>query len=203
MNLDEITAYPLAWPVSRPRVAASQRKRARFNSGGSPVTVWVGIERARRELERMGAERVIISSNLPTRRDGLPMSKVREPVDPGVAVYFRLRQAPHVMACDTWDRVADNLAAISLHAEAVRGQLRWGVADLAQAFAGFRALPAATAVKPWWQILGFGQPPETRATVEDRWRDLARRHHPDVGGSANAMAEINAARDEGLRAVTR
>jgi hypothetical protein len=169
------------------------------------VTVWNGIARARRELERLGAEQIVFSTNVPVRRrDGLPLSNVREPEDVGVAVYFRMRGSPHVMACDTWDRVADNLAAIAHHAEAVRGQLRWGVADVAQAFAGFKALPAASAATPWWQILGFtdGQT-ITEQAIQERWERLARENHPDRGGSANRMAEINAARDEGLRRLKR
>lgn len=47
------------------------------------------------------------------------------------------------------------------------------------------------------RLAAFGLPPT--ATVEDvdkRYRDLAKKNHPDVlGGSAERMAEINAARD--------
>jgi len=142
----------------------------------------------------LGATGLVISTNIPTRKDGLPFSNVREPEDRGVAVYFMLDgNQPHCLACDKWDRVADNLAAIAAHIDAIRGQARWGVGDLAQAFAGYKQLPAAEARKSWWTLLGFKEPPTTLEVAEAKWKTLIARYHPDVGGNANQAAEINAA----------
>jgi DnaJ-class molecular chaperone len=41
----------------------------------------------------------------------------------------------------------------------------------------------------------------SRPMIETRYRDLAKRLHPDAGGSTAAMAELNAARDQALREV--
>ncbi len=46
------------------------------------------------------------------------------------------------------------------------------------------------------QVLGFGMRDALdKPTVEKRRRDLARRHHPDRGGTVEAMTRVNAAAD--------
>ena len=69
----------------------------------------------------------MISTNLKLRLDGLPRSDQATPADPGVAVYFELDGKTIVLACDKWNRVADNIYAIAKHVDALRGQDRWGV----------------------------------------------------------------------------
>jgi hypothetical protein len=157
---------------------------------------------AQDELRRLGASGVVITTNVPTRQDGLPYSSAREPDDPGVAVYFRLSGAVHCLACDRWDRVADNLAAVAHHVAAMRGQSRWGVGSVEQAFAGYRALPAAAAKRPWWELLGFSQLPARLEIARDAWREWIFKAHPDRGGTANQAAEINAAMAEAERYFT-
>ncbi len=44
--------------------------------------------------------------------------------------------------------------------------------------------------EPWWEVLGVS-PDASASTVRDAFRDLARIHHPDVGGDAATMARIN------------
>jgi hypothetical protein len=56
-------------------------------------------------------------------------------------VYFKLHGKDRVLACDKWDRVADNIAAIAAHIDAIRRQDRYGVGTIDQAFAGYSALP--------------------------------------------------------------
>ena len=191
---DEIGPYPLAWPVGRPRTKV--RQRSMFNSSGNRLTVAQGRDRVLDELERLKGRDVVISSDY----SGLSRA---EPKDPGAAVYFRLANGQgnglHCLAVDKWDRLADNLAAIAAHVEAVRGQLRWGVGDIAQAFAGFRALSAVGAVRPWWELLGIS-PQATAEQIKARFRNLATLHHPDRGGNTNQMAEISAAYQEAMRA---
>lgn len=201
------TAYPLAWPVGRERTPRYRITRARFGTGVGvtrrALTVYAGIARLVPELERLGAKNIVVSTNVETRKsDGLPRSDRAEPADRGVAVYFSMKGEPHCLACDRWDRVADNLAAIAAHVEAIRGQLRWGVGDVRAAFAGFKALPAADAIKPWWQVLGFREAPTSADVLKAKFRELATLHHPDRGGNGNQMAEINAAYEAGLRAVS-
>lgn len=50
----------------------------------------------------------------------------------------------------------------------------------------------------WWEILGVPAN-ATRSTIKSAWRKLAKRYHPDrEGGDSTKMAEINAAKDEGI-----
>lgn len=201
-------SFPLAWPPSWPRTPPSKISRARFGVSvrsdensyciKGQVTLYVGRERLLDELRKLGATQVVLSTNIPVRLDGLPYSKAREPDDHGVAVYFRIKGEPRVLACDKWNRVADNLAALAAHIDAVRGQLRWGVGTIEQAFGGYRALPAMGATKPWWEILGVKQDAPW-PTIEARREALLHIHHPDRGGNGNQAAEINAAFDVAKR----
>lgn len=198
---DLADAFPLSWPVGRPRWTAA-RLPARFHAGKlqhSALTVAAAVKRVRYELRQLDATRCVISSNLQLRRDGLPISSRVEPEDPGVAVYAIIAGAARVFACDKWDRVADNIAAIAAHLDALRGQLRWGVGDLAQAFAGYRALPAVGAARSWWELLGFDAPPARFDLVRAKFRELIRVQHPDRGGNANQAAETTAAYQEAER----
>jgi hypothetical protein len=113
------------------------------------VTIAVARERLQREIDLLGGADAILSTNVELRLDGRPRSDRAEPPDAGVAFYFRLNGKPIVLACDKWDRVADNITAIAKHIEAMRGMDRWGVGNKAQAFAGYEALPAP---EQWWQV---------------------------------------------------
>jgi hypothetical protein len=184
-------AYPLQWPIGRPR--AKYRQCAKFRRetdfGRQLLKPAEGARRVLDELERLGARNVVVRTNVRPR--GLAESDDdRPPNDPGAAVYFLLDGKQHCLACDKWDRVADNLAAIAAHVDAVRRQLRMGVADsAAQAFAGFAALPA---VRQWWEILGLPRN-APREEIKRRHHELAALHHPDRGGDAGKMAEVNEA----------
>lgn len=205
------SSFPLQWPDGRPRKLASLRKRAQFNKKvyngryheTRDLTVSEALSRLQDELDRIGARYPVISTNLETRLDGLPRSGQREPDDPGVALYFDLAGKPHCMPCDTYDRVAGNIAAIAKHIEATRAIDRYGVATVSEMFAGFQALPAPGKAESalWWKVLRV-DPTATEAEVQSAYRKRASEVHPDrPNGSAAAMAEVNAARDEALRAV--
>lgn len=142
---------------------------------------------------------VVISSNVPLRRDGLPLASATEPQDPGVAVYFERRVGeawvPFVVACDTYERVKANLRAVGLTVEALRSIARHGATEmLEQAFTGFAALPPATPADgpPWWVVLGVPQHAPADE-VREAYRRLALEHHPDHGGDAERMVQINRA----------
>lgn len=199
-----IAAYPLHWPLGRPRTAS--RTSAPFNrkvhngrwNETKRLTISVARDRLQDELERLRATGIVLSTNVELRLDGSPRSDRSPPADPGVALYFKLKGRDTVLACDRWDSVADNIAAIAKHIEALRGIERWGVGTLEQAFAGYQALPAP---EQWWQVLGVGNQ-ATRAEIDAAYRAKARTAHPDTGGSDAAMARLNAARDEALRNPT-
>lgn len=200
---DPIQAYPLQWPPGWKRTERFRRVAARFSRNGRVLTVNDGVERVLAELARLGIHRddIVISSNLPTRLDGLPRSDARRPEDTGAAVYWRTAnqkstKAPKCMAIDRYTLVEDNLAAIAATLEAMRAIERHGGAEiLDRAFTGFVALPAP---EQWFTVLGVSAH-ASREQIIDAHRALAMKHHPDrPGGNDSEMARINAARDEGL-----
>lgn len=201
------TAYPLAWPPGRPRTPASQRNPAKFRSERDGRTRHVTMADARSrlqaELDMLRAGSVVLSTDVELRLDGQPRSG-SEPADPGAACYFVFRRALIVLSCDRWDTVAGNVAAIAAHIKAMRGQDRWGVGTLEQAFAGYSALPAATTgQRPWRDVLCVS-PGAALAAVEANYRILAKKAHPDApGGSHEEMAKLNAAIAEARNELSR
>lgn len=188
---ESIEAYPLTWPAHRPR--AKYRDQSQFR-----VTLGKAIKDVQDEVSRLGGSVLIISSNLPLRRDGMPYANRTSVTDTGVAVYFTYKKKPRCFACDRWQAVEDNMRAISKTIEALRGIARWGTGDMIeQAFTGFTALPS---FESWWQVLGL-KGPGTRDEIIEAHRRLAMAHHPDREfGDTEKMSRINRARDQGLEA---
>lgn len=154
-----------------------------------------------RQVEALGGASLVISSNVELRLDGLPLSNRRPPEDPGAAVFFRLKTKPCVLACDRWNRVEDNLWAIAKHIEALRGQERWGVGSVEQAFAGYTALPGPgeTSAATWWSLLGVAHDTPFEL-VKSSYLERAKISHPDNGGTHEAMVLLNEAWDQARRA---
>ncbi|MBV7454331.1 DnaJ domain-containing protein [Acidovorax sp. sif1233] len=199
------TRYPLTWPEGWKRMPSYQRKRATFKSQGKSLTVFDGVQRVLDELERLGVHQddVIVSTNLQTRLDGLPRSNQGRPGDPGVCVYWQksAKEPMRCMAVDRYDEVQDNLAAVAATLEAMRSiERHGGAAILDRAFTGFAALPApAAGQRDWWTVLGL-EPDADVEAIRRAHRALAARVHPDrQGGSEALMAQINTARDAGLK----
>jgi hypothetical protein len=205
-----IEAFPLTWPTGWKRTGNYQRTRAKFGKGvqqynaegkatwtrKTDLSIAQALERVTTELRTMGVElsKVIISTNLELRNDGLPRSSQRAPSDPGVSVYWNVRgqKNQRCMAIDRYDRVQDNLAAIAATLNAMRAIERHGGAEiLDRAFTGFAALPAPE--QPW-QVLGVSSH-ASNDEVRDAYRRLVSEHHPDKGGDEQQMMRINAARD--------
>lgn len=177
-------AYPLYWPDGRPRTPSWQRKRSKFDTGFGAAVRFV-----MNELRLLSADHGVVSTNVPLRRDGLPLASAKRVEDVGAAVYFMFCDRQMCFACDRWDRVEDNIHAIGKTIEALRGIDRWGTGDMLDAaFSGFVALPPPE----WRDVLGN---PQTLDQAEAAYRVRARAAHPDVGGSHDAMAKLNAAID--------
>lgn len=193
-------AYPVAWPTGRPKEGG--RKDALFRDGGRRILWDTAIRRLREQcsLVTKGGQQwrmreMTLSTNFELRVDGRPRRDRGAPADPAVAFFFELDGEPHVLACDRWSTVPDNIAAIAAHIEALRGQERWGVADMKQAFAGHVALPAP---EQWWQVLGV-RANANAEEIDRAFREKAKAAHSDVGGSDQAMARLNWARAEGKK----
>lgn len=193
-------ASPLSWPVRQPRTERYARKRNALWNGATVSTASAQIDD---EVRRMGGRDLIVSTNLALRIDGFPRSGQPEPNDPGVAVYFTRKGQQLVFACDRYQTVRENLRAVGMHLAAIRGQERWGVGSLDQAFAGYAALPDPDAPRHWSEVLGIkpevleqlrAKAHETRHTfLEGIYRHRARSAHPDGGGSHEAFVELRRA----------
>ncbi len=190
-----IESYPLYWPEGRSR--AGRRER---NPNFKSVTFAGARDGLLAELRRLGAQKIILSTNVPVRGDGLPYANAREPDDPGVAVYFDYKKKPMCFACDKYVVVRQNLRAIALTIEAIRGIERWGSSDMMErAFKGFTALPEQNP-QTWRDTLGFS--PGTKVTVDEveaAFRQLVKVHHPDAGGDAELFHRLVIARDNARR----
>lgn len=68
-----------------------------------------------------------------------------------------------------------------------------------QAFAGYTALPPAT--DAWWLVFNLPQT-ASLVQVEERFKELARAAHPDVGGTHNDMARLTEARANARKALS-
>jgi hypothetical protein len=202
-ELDEaVKRYPLEWPNGWTRTRPSDRIDAPFRRYKVRLSVIDALTRLETELDRLGALAATLSSNVSLRLDG----RIRgdeTPADPGAAVYFRFKGKATVLACDRFLRVADNIAAIAGHIEAIRRVERYGVGTIEQALAGYKALPADSAAN-WRAVFGFAADASPSiAQLDAVYKQAAREHHPDVGGSDVAMAHLNRARDYALAELER
>lgn len=183
-----IDAHPLAWPTGRKRTRRSERSRfdRRLTTGRARDEL---IE----ELRRLGAAQVVISTNMPLRRDGGFYASAREPDDPGVAVYFHYKGRQKCFSCDKWDSLRDNIWAIRKTIESIRGIERWGSGEMVEAaFAGFDALPAPGETEDPYSILGVN-PDDTFKQIRKKYLARMKISHPDNGGMAGDAAKLSTA----------
>lgn len=192
--------FPLEWPKTKERTPVGERRHSQFGRNGK--LDWDRLMRElEREIEMLGGRNAIVSSNQPLRLDGRPRAENVTILDPGVALYFTLDDMPIALACDQWLSVRENIRAITLHLQSMRGQERWGVGTKRQAFSGYSGL-ARTSVEEWRLVLGFTRAASVnRADIDQAYRQHAKEAHPDQGGSPEAMARLNAARDAAYQDV--
>ena len=184
-------AFPLEWPHGWPRTR--RRTEPKYKVGYQQA-----MDEMLRELKLLGASVIVVSTNVPVRQDGLPYADyVRRRIDdPGVAVYFKRKGEPQVIACDAWERVQHNIRAIGLTVAGLRAVQRAGASELLnRAFTGFKALPAnasPSSTRTWREVLGVS----SGATIDyakKRYRKLAAENHPDKAGADVAMVALNLA----------
>ncbi len=200
-------AFPLAWAAGWARTPSHKRqdsknrfkRTGRWDASRSPY--WTFAE-ARdglfEEIGRLGGKSIVLSTNFPTDRYGIPIEKGRRPDDNGVAIYFQFRGKAMVMACDMHTRAEENMRSLTLAIEAMRQLDRHGGGTMMErAFEGFAALPAPGTTS-WWQIMQIGSD-ATIEQIEAAFRRLARERHPDAGGSHDMMSELNRARDQAMK----
>lgn len=206
--------FPLQWPEGWKRTPQHSRSKSKFGHKGSgQVSLSNALFFLREELDRLKARNAVITSDLPTRNDGLPYADGRA-TDPGIAVWFVLDGHERVFACDKWRSAAENMQSIALSIEAMRGLTRWGASDIVtRAFTGFSALPPGSGAeenvgtppprkRDWREVFNVGEslrglpPSDLLAVIKSRHRDRIRTAHPDAGGNVTEAAELNAALTE-------
>lgn len=186
--------YPLQWPENMPRYS-----RVR-DTGQFRTTLANAIKNVKDSLRLFASDsgkpmqNVVISSNVTLG--------VEKPADPGVAVWFVWDGLSVCIPVDRYAKVEANLQAIHHIIEARRVELRHGTLALVRAtFTGFAALPAP---KSWRDVLGIGPgvAPVTVSVIEDQYRRLAKKAHPDApGGSHDAMADLNRAKEAAIKEI--
>jgi hypothetical protein len=214
-SVESIPRYPLAWPLGWKR--AKQRQRAAFTetvwTNGTTgdnastrskrtkaVSMAAAVDRLERQLALLHGTEPTLSTNVRLNLRGIPYGD-EQPRDPGAAVYFAFKGRATVLACDKWERVADNVTAIANHIDAIRRVDRYGVGTIEQALEGYKALPADTAAN-WRGVLGFTSDERVTAEqVQGRFKQKAREVHPDLGGNDVAMAHLNRARDFAMQEI--
>lgn len=142
------------------------------------------------EMARWGAREFIISRNRLRIYAG----------DPAVALWWLDKNdILHVLACDRYSSMGENMHAIRLTLEAMRGLERWGAMTQEQAAEGTRLLMIEDRSKPrWWDILGVERSWPLGA-IEAVWKTKAEKAHPDRGGDTAQLAALNAAMDTARR----
>jgi hypothetical protein len=191
-----IDNYPLTWPQGWPKTPAHKQGRSRFNT-----PFMKAMSKLQNELRLLGAKNIVVSSNVPVRKDGMMYSDAskRRVIDPGVAVYFQLKGKQMAMARDAYWTPHENLTGLMHAISHMRGLSRHGGDHMMyQAFEGFAALAPPSVKRSWWEVLGVSQDASSEEIYE-AFKAKARKAHPDTGGSHSAMAELNSARDEALR----
>jgi hypothetical protein len=187
-----IPPFPLHWPDGLPRTERKASSQFKTGLSGALKNVKGSLELFARDSGKAVTD-IVLSSNV----GGLDPGNI---TDPGVAAWFTWDGEQRCIAVDRYPKPEDNLQAIHHIIEARRTEMRHGGLHIVrQTFKGFTALPAPV---NWRKVLGFGHADSpTKTQIERAFRDLATTHHPDKGGSAQKMAELNVARDRAILEV--
>jgi len=191
-----IESFPLSWPLGYKVTKKNARKQSLFKQTADQVQ-----KNLRQQLHLLEADKVVISTNIPLRKDGYFYSDMAhsEIAEPGAAVYFRYKGKDVVMCCDQYLTVADNLNALGKSINAIRDMERWGVSDfIERIFTGFKALPEQTNGFAWWLVLGVKED-ATQDEIKAAYRNLSKVRHPDTGGDAASFSALTTAYQQALK----
>lgn len=195
-------SFPLIWPEGWPRTPENKRGS---NSNLRTVTFDAARKTIFDELRMLKAQSPVLSTNVPIRQDGMPYADAarRRMQDPGVAVYFSLRNRPMSMARDAYYDIAQNLRSLALAINYMRGLERHGGSQMVErAFSGFAQLPppgsmGGTPDVDWREELGPFPDEladyEILVLAEGRYRHKAKNMHSDRGGNDLGMIRLNLA----------
>ncbi len=181
---------PLDWPMGK--------RRTRFPKlGGFQVSEAKAFASLEEQLQKLGCDEAIITTDLKlSKQTGRPLAgQAKTGKDLGVCVRITRRRRHYAIACDQFNEIWKNARCIALNIERLRAIERDDADFMEQALGGFAALPErAGEGNGWWAVLGV-EPGADHKTVRAVYLALCKLHHPDQGGSVEAMARINAAWD--------
>ena len=145
----------------------------------------------------VSAERYDVSYNVPRQMlERRTLSREERAVT--VRWTPRGKTSPVVISMATQATVADNLRVLYLAVEAMRMNEKRGI-DPELMRSAYMQLGAPDSNV--WTLLGI-PPTADRATIEAAYRDKIKAAHPDAGGSDEAAAALNAARDAALKGAS-
>lgn len=190
-------AFPLDWPLGFKRTEKNKRKSSQFKQTPGSAQDFLHSE-----VRRIGGKKLIVSTNIPVRKDGLMYADyiTKRQEDPGVAIYFEMDGEQVSMCCDQYEKVLDNLYALGKSVEALRGIDRWGCSEfMKRAFTGFKAIPEKIDTsQTCWQILDL-QPTRDEDLIKQMYRAQSKRHHPDAGGNTDKFDSLTKAYEQALQ----
>lgn len=205
ISLDHIEAHPLDWPGVYERTPPTDRNRWPTRGASFAEVRDDLVEEIRRTAD--DGSTFVISTNIQTYEQGgreIPYASQPEPDDPGVAVYLIIDETPRVFACDRYERVVGNMAALRRTLMQLRQIAKRGVNEGRRAYQGFPALPApgSSTGPKWWTVLGV-KPDVTYQEARAAYRERARETHPDHGGSTGAFHRVQSAWTQARQALRR
>jgi hypothetical protein len=175
-------AYPLHWPDNYPRTRTPVKSQFKTSVAGALKNVQNSLAAFSRESGKAISD-LVISSNYTLLYN--------KPKEPGVALYFTWDGLSTCIAVDRYAKIEDNLQAIYHVLEAERTKMRHGGLAIVQAaFRGYTALPPPRG-KHWSDILDVNPTGFLISEAEAKYKELAKKSHPDNGGTADRMAELN------------
>ena len=187
---ETVQAFPLQWPLGYKRNLPGQRIFSNFKQTPEKAQLFV-----RKEIERLGAGHLIISTNVPVRKDGyLYNDMMREKLDdPGAAIFCQVAGEQVSMCCDQYRTVWENLYALGKSIEAIRAIERYGSSEfLRRVFTGFKELPEQTTGRPWWEVLGVHRSASAEE-IRQAYLTKIKTAHPDAGGANEEFITIQSA----------
>lgn len=177
-DLLALAIVAILWVAYKILSLKSRARERRQREEAAEAEVLAFEDLLRREIEMWGGGDVLLSWSV---RDSL------------LEVTFVLGDGRYTVA-GTGDGHADAMAGILARFASDREIRRSQRRDAPE------SPPAHEEPPGWWKVLGVG-PESDLVTAERAYRALAKRHHPDKGGSAELMGRINAARDEARSAL--
>ena len=195
------TGGEIDWPDFAERTDPRSRERTSKFS----VTLASALSDIESELEdRLEVTDYRISTAAPHRkRDGRPYADAN-PDDPGVVVRWSKDGEQYCVAADHYTDLRDNARAIGLYIEEKRKMGNRPVHTGQDEFATARLPPgddeeaavvvAGGAQRPPHEVLGVA-PDAPEPVVKGAYRELLKERHPDHGGSAAELRELNDAKD--------